>query len=309
MPLSPHAAPSVPGTTPLARPTAEPAAFFEGWVGTGAAVAATIVVAVVVLVIGRWVIRRTLRSVVEGRRRLRRSAAALAGKAGVALPHEDELTEARRVQRARTLASVARSVLGVLVAIGVLTALANIFVWDLGPVLASAGIAGVALGFGAQSLVRDVISGIFMLIEDQYGVGDVVDLGPASGTVEEVGLRITKVRDLDGTLWFVRNGEILRVGNATQGWARAIVDVKVAAEVAERATEVLTTVAEEAAEDPAIGAHLLAPPKVFGYDAMAADSVTLRLTAKVAPARQWDVQRALRAKITAAFAAAGIAVV
>ena len=277
------------------------------WIQPAVQVAITVAVAVVVLVIGRWLIARTLRSVVEGGRRLRRGAYAIADRAGMSVRPEDEVIAARKVQRATTLASVSRSVLGVVVALGVMTALANIFVWDLGPVLASAGILGVALGFGAQSLVKDVLSGIFMLIEDQYGVGDVVDLGPASGTVEEVGLRITRVRDVTGTLWFVRNGEILRVGNSTQGWARAIVDVTVApGEAAARGTDALHAVAAAAVDDPDIGPHLLAPPDVLAYDAMTADTVTLRIMAKVAPAQQWAIQRLLRARITAAFAEAGI---
>ena len=277
------------------------------WIQPAIHVAITLAVAIVVLVIGRWVIGRTLRSVVAGGRRLRRGAYAIADRAGMSLRPEDAVLAARKVQRARTLASVSRSVLGVVVTLGVVTALANIFAWDLGPVLASAGILGVALGFGAQSLVKDVLSGIFMLIEDQYGVGDVVDLGPASGTVEEVGLRITRVRDITGTLWFVRNGEILRVGNSTQGWSRAIVDVTVApGEAAARGTEALHSVAAAAVDDPDIGPHLLAPPDVLAYDAMTAESVTLRLMVKVAPAQQWAVQRLLRARITAAFAEAGI---
>ena len=277
------------------------------WIQPAVQVAVTVAVAVVVLMIGRWLITRTLRSVVEGGRRLRRGAYAIADRTGMPVRPEDEVIAARRVQRATTLASVSRSVLGVVVTLGVITVLANIFQWNLGPVLASAGILGVALGFGAQSLVKDVLSGIFMLIEDQYGVGDVVDLGPASGTVEEVGLRITRVRDITGTLWFVRNGEILRVGNSTQGWSRAIVDVTVApGEAATRGTEALRTVAAAAVDDPDIGPHLLAPPDVLAYDAMTAESVTLRLMVKVAPAQQWAIQRLLRARITAAFAEAGI---
>ena len=290
------------------HPTAtDPVETLGSWLQPVGQAALIVAVALVVLLIGRWLITRTLRTAVESGRRLRRGASAIAGRAGLVVRAEDALLEARRVQRARTLASVGRSVLGILVTLGVITALANVFTWELGPLLASAGILGVALGFGAQSLVRDILSGIFMLIEDQYGVGDVVDLGPASGTVEEVALRVTKVRDINGTLWFVRNGEILRVGNSTQGWARAIVDVTVApGDAADRGTAALTSVAEAAVADPEIGPHLLAPPEVLAYDAMTAESVTLRIMAKVAPAQQWQIQRLIRARITAAFAEAGI---
>ena len=100
--------------------------------------------------------------------------------------------------------------------------------YPIGPLIASAGVVGVALGFGAQSLVKDFLSGIFMIFEDQYGVGDVVDLGEASGTVEAVGLRVTRLRDVEGTVWYVRNGEILRVGNQSQNWARTVLDIPVA---------------------------------------------------------------------------------
>ena len=118
---------------------------------------------------------------------------------------------------------------------------------NLGPILASAGIVGLALGFGAQNLVRDFLSGMFMLLEDQYGVGDIVDLGEASGTVEAVGLRITTLRDIDGTVWYVRNGEILRVGNKSQGYAVAVVDLPRRAHSADidEATEIAGRVAAE----------------------------------------------------------------
>ncbi len=112
----------------------------------------------------------------------------------------------------------------------------------------------MALGFGAQTLVKDFLSGIFMLVEDQYGVGDVVDLGEASGIVEAVGLRVTQVRDLQGTLWYVRNGEVLRVGNMTQGWSRAFVEVLVPPEQdVARAPEQLRGAAASLAEDEALG--------------------------------------------------------
>ena len=121
------------------------------------------------------------------------------------------------------LSSIATIIIATLAVMMVLTELD----FNLGPLLASAGIAGVAIGFGAQELVKDYLSGFFLVVEDQYGIGDTVDLGEAVGTVEEVGLRTTKVRGIDGTLWHVRNGEIMRVGNQSQGWARAVMDIAV----------------------------------------------------------------------------------
>src|SRR5262249_4059174 len=155
----------------------------------------------------------------------------------VAMPLPERMSEAltesttvrteRRRQRAQALASVLRSFVSISVfVIAIMLILGELGV-NLAPLLASAGIAGIALGFGAQNLVKDFIAGLFMLLEDQYGVGDIVDLGEASGTVEAVGLRITTVRDVRGVLWYIRNGEIVRVGNRSQGWALIIVDVPV----------------------------------------------------------------------------------
>ena len=123
---------------------------------------------------------------------------------------------------------------------------------NLAPLLASAGIAGIALGFGAQNLVKDFIAGLFMLLEDQYGVGDVVDLGEASGTVEAVGLRITTIRDGRGVLWYIRNGEIVRVGNKSQGWALVVVDVPVGFAGVEEAAAVLRAAADGAGRGPGV---------------------------------------------------------
>ncbi len=123
---------------------------------------------------------------------------------------------------------------------------------QLAPLLASAGIAGIALGFGAQTLVKDLLAGLFMLMEDQYGVGDAVDVGEASGVVESVGLRITSIRDARGVLWHVRNGEIVRVGNKSQGWALGIIDVPVGFARVDDATKILQDAGEEFANDPAV---------------------------------------------------------
>ena len=142
-----------------------------------------------------------------------------------------------------------------------------------GPLLASAGIVGIAVGFGAQALVRDVISGIFMLVEDQYGVGDVVDLGDASGVVEAVGLRVTRVRDVNGTVWYIRNGQVLRVGNQSQGWARAVLDVAIAyGEDVERAESLLLDIANGLRDDEKFGPLVLEEPEMWGIESVTADS-------------------------------------
>jgi small conductance mechanosensitive channel len=208
----------------------------------------------------------------------------------------------RSGQRARTLGSVLRSlctaVVGATAAIMVLAE----FGVDLAPILASAGIIGVAVGFGAQNLVKDFLSGMFMLLEDQYGVGDIVDVGQASGTVETVGLRITTLRDGNGTLWYVRNGEILRVGNKSQGFAVAVVDVPVAhgTDVAET-TKTASRVAQERVEQPDIAEDVLEEVQTLGIESVTAEKLTLRLTVRVQPGRQFAVQRALNATLSDAL--------
>lgn len=178
---------------------------------------------------------------------------------------------------------------------------------DVGPLLASAGVVGVALGFGAQTLVKDFLAGISMLAEDQFGVGDVVDVGEASGVVEQVGLRVTQIRSLNGTLWYVRNGEILRVGNMTQGWSRALVEVRVLSDQdVPRVRELLLQAAAEVAADPDLGPAILTDAEVAGIEDLTAEGVMLRLLVKTAPSRQWDVARELRARIRVILAREGI---
>lgn len=218
------------------------------------------------------------------------------------------LVSERRAQRARTIGSVFKSITSVIVfGIAFMMILAELGV-NLAPVLASAGILGVAVGFGAQNLVKDFLAGVFMMLEDQYGVGDVVDVGEATGTVEAVGLRITTMRDVNGTVWYVRNGEILRVGNSSQGFAVAVVDVPIGygADV-EQATDVIGTAVVAATEGAPVADDVLAPPEVLGVERVSAnEGIILRVTVKVRPGRQWAVQRTLRARIMAAFEDAGI---
>lgn len=213
----------------------------------------------------------------------------------------------RAAARAETLGSVLRSVATFAIwVIAVVTILGELGI-NLGPLIAGAGVAGVALGFGAQSLVKDFLAGMFMLIEDQYGVGDIVDVGEASGTVEAVSLRTTKIRDVQGTMWHVPNGQIQRVGNMSQQWARALLDVSVAygsdIEVAQR---VIKETADSLWRDPDWSSRILEEPDVWGVEALAADGVTIRLVVKTLPAAQFNVLRELRVRIKQALEAAGI---
>ena len=180
---------------------------------------------------------------------------------------------------------------GVLVAIFGTMILSQLGV-NIAPIIASAGIIGIALGFGAQSLVKDFLSGVFMIFEDQFGVGDVIDVGEAIGTVEAVTLRVTRLRDLDGTVWYVPNGEILRVGNKSQNWSRAVVDVGVGYdEDLARAKRVLGEVAHDMWEDEDFRSVIIEEPEVTGVEALAADAITLRVLVKTAPMEQWAIAR------------------
>ncbi|HEY8545238.1 MAG TPA: mechanosensitive ion channel family protein [Acidimicrobiales bacterium] len=213
----------------------------------------------------------------------------------------------RAAARARTLAQVLRSMsTGVIWTIAGITILGELGI-DLGPLIASAGIAGVALGFGAQSLVQDFLSGFFMLVEDQYGVGDIVDLGEASGTVEEVSLRTTRLRDVNGTVWHVPNGQIVRVGNKSQQWARALLDVSVMYGTdIDRAEQIMKQTADELWRSPGWSEVILEEPEVWGVEQLALDAIHIRLVVKTKPAQQFKVTRELRRRILQAFDANGI---
>lgn len=213
----------------------------------------------------------------------------------------------RRAQRAAAVSSVLRSIsTGVIYTLAALMALSEVGL-NIGPLIASAGIIGVAIGFGAQSVVKDFLSGIFMVIEDQYGVGDVTDLGDATGTVESISLRVTRLRDINGTVWYVRNGEILRVGNKSQGWARAVVDVDVAYdEDISRVRDLLLRAANELFSTPENAKLIIEPPEVWGVEALSADSVVVRLVVKTVPLQQWKASRLLREAIKNAFDSAGV---
>jgi moderate conductance mechanosensitive channel len=213
----------------------------------------------------------------------------------------------RRQQRAATMGSLLKSITtGVVAAVIVFMAVAQLG-YNIAPLIASAGIVGLALGFGAQSLVKDFLSGIFMILEDQYGVGDVVDLGTASGTIEAVGLRVTRLRDVNGTVWYVRNGEILAVGNMSQNWARTVLDIPVAfSEDLGRVRSLLEDVAHKVWEDPDYRPDILEEPEVWGVERWDPDGVVMRVVLKTAPLQQWSVAREMRERIKARFDAEGI---
>ena len=218
---------------------------------------------------------------------------------------EAALVAERRKQRMATMASVLKSITtGVIYGIALLMALAEL-TFNIGPLIASAGIIGVALGFGAQSLVKDFLSGIFMILEDQYGVGDEIDLGTVKGIVEAVGLRVTRMRDVEGTVWYVRNGEILRVGNRSQGWARAVIDIEVAKDAdIERVREQLVRAGRQLMAQPEYRELIMEAPAVWGVQALTVDTAVVRVVTKTLPGKQSRVARALRELIKRSMDAA-----
>ncbi|HEX4734957.1 MAG TPA: mechanosensitive ion channel family protein [Thermoleophilaceae bacterium] len=220
------------------------------------------------------------------------------------LADTDEITP-RSAQRVQALSTVLRSVVSFVIWI-----VAGFMVLDqiginLGPLLAGAGILGVAIGFGSQSLVKDFLAGIFILVEDQFGVGDTVDLGEAVGVVEVVSLRTTRLRAVDGTVWHVPNGEIARVGNKSQHWSRALLDIQVAYTTdLEEARRVIKDVADAIWEENP--ETILEEPELWGVENLGAHGIDIRLVVKTRPSEQWNVSRLIRERIKAEFDNRGI---
>lgn len=277
---------------------------------------------ILLIIVGALVVRHllrrgikiTLRQMAEGSRR--RRLGVLRELTPSALLETDEqpdsdaqVAAARAVQRLDALATALRSAASFVIwTIAAFMILAEVGV-SLGPLLAGAGVVGIAIGFGAQSLIKDFLSGIFILIEDQFAVGDIVDLaegaGIASGVVEHVGLRSTRLRAVDGTVWHVPNGEILKVGNMSQHWSRALVDIEVAyATDLDKAREAIKAVADEVwREHPR---DVLEEPEVWGVEALGASGIVIRLVVKTRPSEQWRVMRVLRERVKGRFDEVGI---
>ncbi|GAA5023009.1 mechanosensitive ion channel family protein [Streptomyces siamensis] len=308
MPLAEMAAPPTPHS--------ELAVSWPGWGEDNAALLIGIPLRITLIVVGVAVIRilakRAITRVVQ--RILEPSPAVAetepsrrAGRGPAVLQRDASRSGERREQRARTIGSVLSSIVTVvLFVVGVAMVLDQVGI-ALGPLLASAGVVGLAIGFGAQSLVADYLSGMLIMVEDQYGVGDSVDLGEAVGEVEHVGLRLTHVRDLNGGLWHIRNGEILRVRNDSQEWARAVLDVAVAYDSnLDTVYRVLEKTGHELRQDPAFADDLLEDPSVWGVQSLDADGVVVRVAVKTVPLKQWSVTRELRRRTKEALDAAGV---
>lgn len=274
------------------------------WPETPIVITATIVLGLLL----RWVIVRTVRLGVESS--IRRSETRTHGwgsRAERVLGEVAGISSVRHAARLRTLGSVLRSVVSVVISVVIILTVMRILNIPTEPVLTTAGIGGVALGFGAQSLVKDYLSGVFMILEDQYGVGDLINTGEVSGTVEDIGLRVTRLRDSGGQVWYVRNGEILRVGNLSQGWSTGTIDIPVAHdEDAARVIGVLDAVMDDVYADERWEDVLLEKPTVAGVNEVRGGTMTIRVFAKCAPNQHWGVQRDILERGQSALLRAGV---
>lgn len=283
--------------------------WWDVWLGTPLRILMIIAVASVAHLLASQLVRRATRKwIATGRKRDSEIPVAPAEET---VELQAMILSTRREQRAVAVGQLLRNV-AVLVIWGTaaLLILTELGV-NIGPLLASAGVMGVALGFGAQTLVKDYLSGFFMIIEDQYGVGDLVDVGVSGvvGTVEEVTLRITRLRDMSGVVWYVRNGEILRVANQSQGWTLAVAQMPVAYDAdLELVRHIVTEVGNDMFNDPDSQAKMLGRPSFAGVDSVTGDAVFIRVLCKARPTQQISLTRDLRERLKIAFDRNGIKV-
>ena len=269
--------------------------------------AISIGVVLLVAIVLRFVVRRAIRTGVDASIAVADRHRASESRADRLLGRITGTTDERHLARVKTMGSVLTNAVDIIVVLLVLLTVMRVLAIPLEPVLAASGIGGIALAFGAQSLIKDYISGMLMIFEDQFGVGDLIDTGEVVGTVEEVGLRVTRLRDAGGQIWYVRNGEILRIGNQSQGWSTGLADVPIAStEDPARAIEVLRAMVKDMYADERFAGVLLEEPNVAGVNEVRAGATTIRIFAKTAPNQHWGVQRELLERGVQALHAAGI---
>jgi moderate conductance mechanosensitive channel len=267
-------------------------------------VAAVLVVAFALNRLARWMVRRLVRSLQQ---QVQQRLASIRAKTPRALRSTQPLPSLRRSQRADAIGALLRNLSSVVIWLVASAWILQILGVQLGPLVAGAGFVGLAIAISAQQMVTDFLAGIAMLLEDEYGVGDVIDVGPATGEVERVGLRTTQLRAVDGTVWHVRNGEIDRVGNLSRDWRRVLLDVEVArgADLA-LATRTVDHAAQELSQDERWRPWLLEEPEVWGVEGLGPASATIRLGLKTRPSKRDEVARELRARVDEAIEQAGI---
>ena len=269
--------------------------------------AISIGVVLLVAIVLRFVVRRAIRTGVDASIAVADRHRASESRADLLLGRITGTADERHLARVKTMGSVLTNAVDIIVVLLVLLTVMRVLAIPLEPVLAASGIGGIALAFGAQSLIKDYISGMLMIFEDQFGVGDLIDTGEVVGTVEEVGLRVTRLRDAGGQIWYVRNGEILRIGNQSQGWSTGLADVPIAStEDPARAIEVLRAMVKDMYADERFAGVLLEEPNVAGVNEVRAGATTIRIFAKTAPNQHWGVQRELLERGVQALHAAGI---
>ncbi|MDE0546954.1 mechanosensitive ion channel family protein [Microbacterium sp. C7(2022)] len=264
-------------------------------------VTAVVVVAVLVSWICRLIIRRVVDRIVSG-------AKSKARVEDTQALERSPLASVRLVQRTRTLGSILSNIVNVaIVIIAALLIVTILAPTALGSLTLLTAAIGAGLGFGAQNIVKDVLNGIFIVAEDQIGIGDVVDVGLASGIVEYVSVRVTHVRDVNGTLWYVRNGEITRIGNLSQGWSRVIIDLALPLDADTVAAEgALLDAANELARDPKWRTRIIEQPEIWGLESITGDAIIVRLVMKTRANAKDDVAAELRRRLKSAADAAGL---
>ncbi|THV39443.1 mechanosensitive ion channel family protein [Glycomyces buryatensis] len=249
----------------------------------------------------RWLVNRSIHRIIKQVTTTKGPASIsdLADRLASSASRREGIVGDRSSQRADTLTGVLQHVTSIIIMSVAFMLVLSVFNVNLAPILASAGIAGIAIGFGAQNLVQDYLAGIFILVEDQYGVGDFVDVGDATGEVVDMGLRVTTLRSLDGTLWYVRNGQILRVGNSSQSWAYVVVDTPLppSADV-DRVGEIITGIAEAFVGEDEWRGHILEAPEYLGVVEVTIDEIKVRLGVRTSSDQQWAVGRELRLRIS-----------
>ncbi len=290
----------------LAARTDLPSRIGEALLTRAAKVALVLLVAFIVDRLARWTVGRIVRGLQrQGVQQRLQSIRAKTPRA--LLASTDPLPSLRHSQRADAIGTILRNLSSVVIWLLTAVLILQVLGVRLGPLLAGASVVGLAIGVGAQQIVRDFLAGIAMLLEDQYGTGDVIDVGHVTGEVERVGLRTTRLRAVDGTVWHVRNGEIERLGNMSRDWARVLLDVEVARgadlAVAERTVK---QAAMELYQDDQWRPLLLEEPQLWGVEGLGPASVTIRLAVRTRPSARDDVARELRARVDKAVEHAGI---
>lgn len=275
------------------------------WLGEAGMNLLTCALIIVGAVLASWVLRLVIRRVVD---RIVSGAKTKANVDDTQALERSPLAAMRLVQRTRTLGSILQNIVNVtLVIIAVLLIVNVLAPGVVGSFALLSAALGAGLGFGAQNIVKDVLNGIFIVAEDQVGIGDVVDLGLATGIVEYVSVRITHVRDVNGTLWYVRNGEITRIGNMSQGWSRVILDLAVPADVDIDAVEkTMLDAAKSLAKDPKWRTRVIEQPEIWGLESITGDALVIRLVMKTRANAKDDVARELRMRLKRAVDAIGV---